>query len=117
MGRDVFNEKPSTDELLAADAAGVGTSSLPRGVVMHTTKVRTGHTDSVHIKQCNAVQYSTVDFSLESGEHLCCHAGRCRTQQRCVCFSWGDACHRYVLIPDFAQNPALHKTHNPNPSH
>lgn len=40
MGRDVFNEKPSTEELLAADAAGVGASSLPRAAVMHTTKVR-----------------------------------------------------------------------------
>jgi hypothetical protein len=39
MGRDVFNEKPSTEELLAADAAGVGASSLPRAAVMHTTKV------------------------------------------------------------------------------
>jgi hypothetical protein len=40
MGRDVFNEKPSTEEQLAADAAGVGASSLPRGAVLHTTKVR-----------------------------------------------------------------------------
>jgi hypothetical protein len=44
MGRDVFNEKPSTEELLAADAAGVGASSLPRGAVLHTTKVRHDHT-------------------------------------------------------------------------
>lgn len=41
MGRDVFNEKPSTEELLAADAAGVGASLLPRGAVLHTTKVMT----------------------------------------------------------------------------
>lgn len=38
MGRDVFNEKPSTEELLAADAAGGGASLLPRGAVLHTTK-------------------------------------------------------------------------------
>jgi len=40
-GRDVFNEKPSTEELLAADGAGAGASALPRGAVLHTTKVRT----------------------------------------------------------------------------
>eukprot|EP00878_Enallax_costatus_P002186 GHUV01002357.1.p1 GENE.GHUV01002357.1~~GHUV01002357.1.p1 ORF type:complete len:625 (+),score=138.92 GHUV01002357.1:201-2075(+) len=37
-GRDVFNEKPSTEELLAADAVGGGASALPRGAVLHTTK-------------------------------------------------------------------------------
>eukprot|EP00775_Hariotina_reticulata_P004271 gene4271-4523_t len=37
-GRDVFNEKPSTEELLAADGAGAGASALPRGAVLHTTK-------------------------------------------------------------------------------
>eukprot|EP00879_Flechtneria_rotunda_P012987 GHRR01013561.1.p1 GENE.GHRR01013561.1~~GHRR01013561.1.p1 ORF type:complete len:310 (+),score=84.43 GHRR01013561.1:4033-4962(+) len=37
-GRDVFNEKPSTEELLAADGAGAGASALPRGACMHTTK-------------------------------------------------------------------------------
>jgi hypothetical protein len=42
MGRDVFNEKPSTEELLAVDAAGGGASLLPRGAVLHTTKVRGG---------------------------------------------------------------------------
>ncbi|KAF6258211.1 hypothetical protein COO60DRAFT_1295463 [Scenedesmus sp. NREL 46B-D3] len=36
MGRDVFNEKPSTDELLAAEAGA--TSALPRGACVHTTK-------------------------------------------------------------------------------
>jgi hypothetical protein len=39
-GRDVFNEKPSTEELLAADGGGAGASALPRGAVLHTTKVR-----------------------------------------------------------------------------
>jgi hypothetical protein len=37
MGRDVFNEKPSTEELLAAEAGA--TSALPRGACIHTTKV------------------------------------------------------------------------------
>jgi hypothetical protein len=37
MGRDVFNEKPSTEELLAAEAGA--TSALPRGACVHTTKV------------------------------------------------------------------------------
>ncbi|WIA40575.1 hypothetical protein OEZ86_013916 [Tetradesmus obliquus] len=36
MGRDVFNEKPSTEELLAAEAGA--TSALPRGACIHTTK-------------------------------------------------------------------------------
>jgi hypothetical protein len=38
MGRDVFNEKPSTEELLAAEVGA--TSALPRGACVHTTKVR-----------------------------------------------------------------------------
>lgn len=37
--RDVFNEKPSVDEMLAADGMGGGASALPRGACMHTTKV------------------------------------------------------------------------------
>lgn len=37
-GRDVFNEKPSTEELLAADVPGTIASILPRGAVLHTTK-------------------------------------------------------------------------------
>lgn len=39
MGRDVFNEKPSTEELLAAEGAGAA-SALPRGALLHTTKVK-----------------------------------------------------------------------------
>jgi hypothetical protein len=38
MGRDVFNEKPSTEELLAAEVGA--NSALPRGACVHTTKVR-----------------------------------------------------------------------------
>lgn len=37
-GRDVFNEKPNTEELMAVDGGGPAASSLPRGVVLHTTK-------------------------------------------------------------------------------
>lgn len=34
----MFNEKPSTEELLAADVPGTIASILPRGAVLHTTK-------------------------------------------------------------------------------
>ncbi|GBF99133.1 peptidyl-prolyl cis-trans isomerase [Raphidocelis subcapitata] len=37
-GRDVFNEKPNAEELLAGDGAGGAASSLPRGAVLRTTK-------------------------------------------------------------------------------
>ncbi|KAI8471687.1 MAG: putative cyclophilin (cyp-15) [Monoraphidium minutum] len=39
-GRDVFNEKPNTEEMMAVDGGGPAASSLPRGVVLHTTKAR-----------------------------------------------------------------------------
>lgn len=34
----MFNEKPTSEELLAADASGAAATSLPRGAVLHTTK-------------------------------------------------------------------------------
>ena len=37
--RDVFNEKPAADDILAAEEAGDGPGELPRSMVMHTTKV------------------------------------------------------------------------------
>ena len=38
-GRDVFNERPATDELVAAEGEAVGPAAvLPRGVVIHTTR-------------------------------------------------------------------------------
>ena len=37
--RDVFNEKPATDELVAADGGEAGPAAvLPRGAVVHTTR-------------------------------------------------------------------------------
>jgi len=37
--RDVFNEKPATDELVAAEGGEAGSSAvLPRGAVVHTTR-------------------------------------------------------------------------------
>ena len=37
--RDVFNEKPATDELVAAEGGETGSSAvLPRGAVVHTTR-------------------------------------------------------------------------------
>lgn len=39
-GRDVFNEKPSLEDMIAAEGeAGGAAVVLPRGVVIHTTKV------------------------------------------------------------------------------
>jgi len=38
IGRDVFNEKPAADDVLAAAEAGAGMYALPRGAVLHTTK-------------------------------------------------------------------------------
>ena len=34
----MFNERPNTDELLAADTGSTFASSLPRGAMLHTTK-------------------------------------------------------------------------------
>ena len=42
--RDVFNEKPAADDILAAEEAGEGGGELPRGAVLHTTK------GDVHLK-------------------------------------------------------------------
>ena len=37
--RDVFNEKPATDELVAAEGEAAGPAAvLPRGAVIHTTR-------------------------------------------------------------------------------
>lgn len=38
VGRDVFNERPVGEELLALDDGGAAGTLLPRGVVLHTTK-------------------------------------------------------------------------------
>jgi hypothetical protein len=39
-GRDVFNEKPSLEDMIAAEGeAGGAALVLPRGVTIHTTKV------------------------------------------------------------------------------
>ena len=52
-GRDVFNEKPKAEDIMAAralegeaDGAGGGATSLPRGAVLHTNK------GDVHLKLC-----------------------------------------------------------------
>ena len=39
VDRDVFNEKPATDELVAAEGGETGSAAvLPRGAVVHTTR-------------------------------------------------------------------------------
>ncbi len=41
-GRDVFNEKPSLEDVLAAEEQAGSAVVLPRGVTIHTTRVRRG---------------------------------------------------------------------------
>lgn len=38
VGRDVFNEKPAADELMAAGQGGGGMAVFERGAVLHTSK-------------------------------------------------------------------------------
>jgi hypothetical protein len=40
VGRDVFNEKPSLEDMLEGEEGGGATIVLPRGVTIHTNRVR-----------------------------------------------------------------------------